>query len=464
MNATSIFARPIAGALRAVILQAALLCAGVVLSACGGSADAPPPPGTAPAGPVTPVPVPPVPVPPTITLQPANVSVTAGQPASFIVAATGDATITYRWQRNGTAIAGATATTYTTPTTVLGDSGATFRAVASNGAGSATSNSATLTVTASAPVLTIAPQPANVSVTAGASASFTVGGTCSTGTLDIQWQRNNGTAGAFVAIAGATAATYTFTTAIGDTGAQFRALLDCSGQSSTPSSVATLTVGVPSAVSLDLVPVIGLRGAAQIGSLGGIARLPNGDYTYTDGNSIRRLSADLKTIITFAGGISSSGSADGPAATASFRNPADLVADAAGIVYVLDTQNSTIRKIALDGTVSTIAGTPQATGAADGTGAAARFDGPRAISLGPDGDLYVADSNNHVIRRVTVAGVVTTYAGNHAQGLVDNLNPANAKFSGPDGIAVAANNDVYVSDYGTAGSAASPAPVPRPTP
>ena len=443
MNATSTFARPIAGGLRAVILQAALLCAGLVLAACGGSADAPPPPGTTPV-----VPVVPTPVPPTITLQPANVSVTAGQPAGFTVAATGDATITYQWQRNGTAIAGATATTYTTPTTVLGDSGATFRAVASNGAGSATSNSATLTVTASAPVLTIAPQPASTSVAAGAQASFTVGGTCSAGTLGIQWQRNNGTAGAFVGIVETTAATYTFTTAIGDTGAQFRALLDCSGQSSTPSSVATLTVGVPSAVSLDLVPVIGLRGAAQIGSLGGIARLPNGDYMYTDGNSIRRLSADLKTITTFAGGISSSGSADGPAATASFRNPADLVADAAGIVYVLDTQNSTIRKIALDGTVSTIAGTPQATGAADGTGAAARFDGPRAISLGPDGDLYVADSNNHAIRRVTVAGVVTTYAGNHAQGLVDNLNPANAQFSGPDGIAVAANNDVYVSDPG----------------
>ncbi len=177
-TSTSTFVRPIAGGLRAVLLQAAMLCAGLVLAACGGSADAPPPPGTTAVIPGTPVP-------PTITQQPANVGVTVGQPASFTVAATGDATITYQWQRNGTAIAGATSTTYTTPATVLGDSGTTFRAVATNGAGSATSNSATLTVTVSAPVLTIAPQPADASVAAGSAASFTVGGTCSSGTLDI---------------------------------------------------------------------------------------------------------------------------------------------------------------------------------------------------------------------------------------------------------------------------------------
>ena len=128
------------------------------MAACGGSADAPPPPEAAPV-------MPGQPVPPTITQQPANLTVTAGQPASFTVAATGDAPLTYQWQRNGVAIAGATATTYTIATTVLADSGATFRAVATNGAGSATSNNATLTVTVSAPVLTIAPQPANASVT-----------------------------------------------------------------------------------------------------------------------------------------------------------------------------------------------------------------------------------------------------------------------------------------------------------
>ncbi len=414
----------------------AALLAGACLAACGGSADAPPPPS---AGPV-------LPTPPTITQQPAAQSVTVGQPATFTVAATGTAPLAYQWQRDGVAIAGATTTTYTLATTTLTDSNAAFRAVVSNVAGTATSNAATLTVTANAPVLTITPQPANVSVAAGATATFTVGGTCSAGSLDIQWQRSSGAA--FANIVGATSASYAFATVLADNGAQFRAILDCSGQSSTPSSAATLAVGAPGSLSLDPVPVGGLRGAAQIGLLGGITRLPNGDYWYTDGFQIRRLSADLKTITTVAGTLGANGSTDGPSATALFNNPADLVADAAGIVYVLDTQNATIRKIALDGTVSTIAGTPLVTGTADGTGGAAQFNAPRAIAIGPDGDIYVADSSNHAIRRVTAAGVVTTYAGNHTPGLVDSANPANAEFSNPDGIAVAANNDVYVSDSG----------------
>src|SRR5204862_579897 len=120
----------------------AALCA--LLVACGGSADAPPPPEGG-AGPVA----------PTITQQPVDLTVTVGQPASFTVAATGTAPLSYQWQRGGVDIPGATSTTYTIAATVLGDSGATFRAVVSNVAGSATSNSATLTVTAAAPVLTI---------------------------------------------------------------------------------------------------------------------------------------------------------------------------------------------------------------------------------------------------------------------------------------------------------------------
>ncbi len=84
---------------------------------------------------------------PTITSQPADQSVTAGQTATFNVTATGTAPLTYQWQRNGTNITGATAGSYTTPATTLADSGATFRVVVSNGAGPVTSNAATLTVT-----------------------------------------------------------------------------------------------------------------------------------------------------------------------------------------------------------------------------------------------------------------------------------------------------------------------------
>ena len=437
MTALRLFARPFAARLlawRAPLVAAGL---GAMLAACGGgSANAPSPPES---GPVV------VAVPPTITQQPANVTVTAGQSASFTVAATGDAPLAYQWQRNGVAIAGATSTTYTLAATVLGDSGATFRAVVTNGAGSATSNNATLTVTAAAPVLTITPQPANVSVTAGSSASFTVGGTCSSGTLAIQWQRNNGSAGAFADIAGATAVTYTFTTAIGDNAAQFRAALSCSGQSAANSSTATLTVTAPSSVTLSLYPTLG-RDQARVNGAAAIDRLPDGSYAVSVGSQLKRLSADLSTLTPITG-VVQSGYRDGPAATAQFGLPQSITHDSAGVLYVADLQNNVIRRVAIDGTVSTLAGTAGVTGAADGTGAAASFRDPFGIAIGPDGDLYVADRQNSVIRRVTTAGVVTTYAGSGAAGLLDGP-AATAQFQSPQGVAVAANGDVIVSDSG----------------
>ena len=105
-----------------------------------------------------------------------------------------------------------------------------------------------------------------------------------------------------------------------------------------------------------------------------------------------------------------------------------------------------IRKVALDGTVSTIAGSPGVNGFADGTGAAARFDSPCGITVGPDGDLYVADRNNHRIRRVTPAGVVTTYAGS-SSGFTEGA-ATTARFTFPEGVVAAASGELYVADYG----------------
>ncbi len=422
MTATFSFARPLSRTLRGALLHVACVGLWMALAACGGSADAPPPPET---GPV-------LPVPPTITLQPVSLTVTTGQPASFTVAATGTAPLAYQWQRNGVAIAGATSTTFSLPMTVLGDSGATFRAVVSNVAGSATSNAATLTVTASAPVLTISPQPASVSVAAGAQASFTVGGTCSAGTLNIRWQRNSGAAAAFADIAGATAATYSFATVIGDSGAMFRAVLDCAGQSSTPSSAAALTVTALASVTLSALQT-NLRPQALIIAMRGIDQLGDGSFAFISANRVMRLSADFAAITPIAGAVGVSGSIDGPAASASFASPIGLTHDAAGNIYVSD--NETIRRIAAsDGAVSTIAGLAGSTGNANGTGSAARFSTPHQIALGPDGDLYVAEQAGNVVRRVTTAGVVSLYASG---------------FNSLAGVAVAANGDVLVGDTGS---------------
>ncbi|MEQ1686506.1 MAG: hypothetical protein ABL916_22880, partial [Burkholderiaceae bacterium] len=391
-----------------------------------------------------PIPVPVV-VPPSVTLQPVNVSVTEGQAASFSVAATGDAPLAYQWQRNGADIVGATATSYTIAATVLADSGATFRAVVGNSAGTATSDAATLTVVMSVPVLTVTLQPLATTVVAGTPASFSVGATCSAGTLGIQWQRGQTSGGilTWTNIAAATLATHSFATTIGDSGLQFRAVLDCGGLSITNSQAAPLTVTPPPTVTLAALPIVGLRPQAEILVVAGIDQEAAGSYAFITSNRIKRLSADLGTITPVAGGFGG-GSTDGAADVALFRQPLGLTHDAAGNVYVADTANYTIRRIAPDGTVSTLAGVAGMAGTADGTGAAARFSRVNGIAIGPDGDLYVSDYDNARIRRVTTAGVVSTYAGS-VYGLADG-SPMTARFLGPSAIAVAANGDVLVGD------------------
>ena len=99
--------------------------------------------------------------------------------------------------------------------------------------------------------------------------------------------------------------------------------------------------------------------------------------------------------------------------------------------------------------MSTLAGSAGVTGSADGSGSAASFNAPAGIAIGPEGDLYVADTGNNLIRRVTTAGVVTTYAGGTSGSVSFAEGPAlSARFNAPMGVAVASTGDVYVTDYG----------------
>ncbi len=187
------------------------------------------------------------PVAPAIATQPANQTVSAGQTATFSVTANGTSPLSYQWQKNTTNLAGATSANYTTPVTTTADSGAQFRVVVTNLAGTVTSTSAKLTASAVAGAPTIATQPANQTVTVGQTATFSV---IASGTPPpaYQWRKTGAN------IRGATSASYTTpVTAAADNGTTFDVVVSNSVGSVTSSS-ATLKVNpVTTASNIDVI-------------------------------------------------------------------------------------------------------------------------------------------------------------------------------------------------------------------
>jgi sugar lactone lactonase YvrE len=146
-------------------------------------------------------------------------------------------------------------------------------------------------------------------------------------------------------------------------------------------------------------------------------------------------------ISTFAG--SSAGSADGTGTNATFNNPTGVAVDSSGNVYVTDSVNHRIRKITPLGVVTIFAGS--SAGSADGTGTNATFNGPYGVAVDSAGNLYIADTINNRIRKITPAGVVTTLAGSGGTFLADGTG-AGASFYQPYGVAVDSSGNVYVAD------------------
>ena len=182
--------------------------------------------------------------------------------------------------------------------------------------------------------------------------------------------------------------------------------------------------------------------AAQFNYPTGIAIDTNGNLFVVDANNtkIRKITPE-GFVSTFAG--SSMGSADGTGTTAQFDSPYGITIDAANNLFITDSYSSRIRKITPDGVVSTIAGSIP--GFADGTGSEAQFNNPAGIAIDVTGNLYVADKNNNRIRKVTPLGAVSTIAGNASSGLVDGIG-TDAKFSVPFGITIDATGNLYVAD------------------
>ena len=148
-----------------------------------------------------------------------------------------------------------------------------------------------------------------------------------------------------------------------------------------------------------------------------------------------------------AGTAGTSGSADGTGADARFNYPHGVAVDGDGNVYVADSFNHAIRKITAAGEVTTLAGTAGSSGSADGTGADARFKYPNGVAVDGDGNVYVADKSNHTVRKITAAGEVTTLVGAATEsGFSDGRGPL-ARLHAPFGVAVDGGGNVYVADY-----------------
>jgi sugar lactone lactonase YvrE len=158
---------------------------------------------------------------------------------------------------------------------------------------------------------------------------------------------------------------------------------------------------------------------------------------------IRYVLPDGETLLT--SGTGKPGYVDGPASQAQFSAPRGVAIDANnGIVYVADTGNNSIRAIALDGTVRTLAGSGRPE-FADGLGTAASFSHPAGIAVDLAGNVYVADTGNNRIRRITPAGAVSTVAGGVTYGFLDGPAPQTL-FTQPESVAVAASGTVFVAD------------------
>jgi sugar lactone lactonase YvrE len=187
---------------------------------------------------------------------------------------------------------------------------------------------------------------------------------------------------------------------------------------------------------------------------------PTGQVCSVNGPSVGLISTGIVTQIsivchpsfavvsTLAGSAGTTGSSDGTGTAARFNGPTDVALDSVGNLYITDTANSIIRKITPAGVVTTLAGTAGVTGSANGVGAAVSFNHPTGIAVDTAGNVYVSDSGNNTIRKISPAGEVSTLAGTVGVSGAANGAGIAASFFFPTGIAADITGNVYVTDSG----------------
>ena len=426
--------------------------------------------------------------PPVVATGPASLVVSDGHPAGFDANATGSGPLSWQWLRDGVPIAGATQSHWTLAAATLADNGARFEVQVGNAAGRTLSPPAILTVTPVAPAFG-SPAGGRITVLAGTTLRLDVK-VIGSQPMSLQWFRDG------LPVAGATTRTFTLSPVLlSDQGSTLR-LVATNAQGSETSPVWTIDVvtvpvlplivtgpagqevneGEPARFSVDArgTPPLAyqwLRDARPIAGADGpaysIASAGRGDdgarfsvVVSNDAGSATSASASLAVrshpgLALLAGLPTGRGDADGVGRLAAFEDALALSQDALGNRYVADRRNSLIRRITPEGVVTTVAGVPPvrgqaSTGAVDGPARQARFNSPHGLAVDGVGTIYVADTDNHLIRRISADGIVSTLAGQAGEiGSTDGPG-ATARFNYPGGVAIDAAGHVLVQDTANA--------------
>jgi sugar lactone lactonase YvrE len=221
--------------------------------------------------------------------------------------------------------------------------------------------------------------------------------------------------------------------------------VNCTIRKISPSGTVSTFAGLVGAVS----STDGTGTASRFGFPYGLA-VDAADHVYVVDKifgTVRKLTPEgVSSTLAGQNSVLLNGSVDGQGATARFNRPGGIAVDLQGNLYVADTTNHTIRKVTPDGNVTTVAGLGGVSGTTNATGTAARFNAPNDVAIDTEGNLYVADTNNHTIRRISTTGAVTTFAG--LSGVVGSASGpgSSAQFNYPTGIAVDSRGMVFVAD------------------